>query len=191
MRLKSFNNYWRLCAILDHSVSLFSWCIAEELKFIFRQNKCLQSGMIQIQFFFLTEMYFPCKYIFLDLENWINPSKNYTLSIKFGSLEKTLMLGGIEGRRRRRWQRMSWWCYLTISSSATPFSFCLQPFPASGAFPMSWLFSSGGQSIGASASASVLLMNIQGWFPLGLIGLISLQFKGLSRVFSNTIVQKH
>ena len=108
MRLKSFNNYWRLCAILDHSVSLFSWCIAEELKFIFRQNKCLQSGMIQIQFFFLTEMYFPCKYIFLDLENWINPSKNYTLSIKFGSLEKTLMLGGIGGRRRRGRPRMRW-----------------------------------------------------------------------------------
>ena len=64
--------------------------------------------MIQIQFFFLTEMYFPCKYIFLDLENWINPSKNYTLSIKFGSLEKTLMLGGIGGRRRRGQQRMRW-----------------------------------------------------------------------------------
>ena len=72
------------------------------------------------------------------------------------------------------------------SSSATPFSFCLQPFPASGSFPVSWLFTSGGQSIGTSASASILPMNIQGWFPLGLSGLISLQSKGLSRVFSDS-----
>ena len=84
---------------------------------------------------------------------------------------------------------LSWWCYLTISSFVTPFSFCLQSFPASESFPMSWLFASGGQSIGASAS--VLPKNIQGWFPLGLIGLIFLLSKGLSRVFSNTTVQKH
>ena len=74
---------------------------------------------------------------------------------------------------------------------ATPFSFCLQSLPASESFPMSWLFTSGGQIIGASASAPVLPMNIQGWFPLGLTGLISLQSKGLSRVFLNTTVQKH
>ena len=67
----------------------------------------------------------------------------------------------------------------------------LQSFPATGSFPMSQLFPSGDQSIGVSASASVLPMNVQGWFPLGLIGLISLKFKGLSRVFSNTKVQKH
>ena len=72
-----------------------------------------------------------------------------------------------------------------------PFSSCSQPFPASESFPMSWLFTSGGQIIGASASAPVLPMNIQGWFPLGLTGLISLQSKGLSRVFSSTMVQKH
>jgi len=72
-----------------------------------------------------------------------------------------------------------------------PFSSCLQSFPASGSFLMSQLFESGGQSIGASALASVLPMNIQNWFPLGLTGLISLQSKGLSRVFSNTMVQKH
>ena len=76
------------------------------------------------------------------------------------------------------------WCYLTIESSVTPFS-CPQSFPASGSFPVSWLFTSGGQNIGASASASVLPMNIQGWF-LGLMDLISLQSKGLSRVFSST-----
>ena len=80
---------------------------------------------------------------------------------------------------------LSRWCYLTISSPATPFSSCLQSFPASGSFPMSQLFTSGGQSIGASASASVLPMNIQSWFPLGLTGLI-LQSKGLSRVFGST-----
>ena len=79
----------------------------------------------------------------------------------------------------------------TISSSATPFSFGLQSFPESRYFPVSQLFTSGGQSIGVSASASVLPMNIQGLFPLGLTGLISLQSKGLSRVFSNTTVQKH
>ena len=78
-----------------------------------------------------------------------------------------------------------------ISSSVVPFSSCPQSLPASGSFPMSQLFASGGQSIGVSASASVLLMNIQGWFPLGWTGWISLQPKGLSRVCSNTIVQKH
>ena len=76
----------------------------------------------------------------------------------------------------------SWWCHPTISSSVIPFSSCLQSFPSSGSFPMSQFFTSGGQSIGVSASASVLPMNIQDWFPLRLPGLISLQSKGLSRV---------
>ena len=84
---------------------------------------------------------------------------------------------------------LSWWCHPTISSSVVPFSSRLQSFPASGTFPMSWLFSSGDQSVGASAS--VLPMNIQDWFPLGLTGLVSWQSKGLSRVFSNTTVQKN
>ena len=83
------------------------------------------------------------------------------------------------------------WCHPTISSSVIPFSSCPQSFPASGSFPMSWLFVSGGLSIGASASASVFPMNIQGWFPLGLTGLVSLQSKRLSRVFSSSTVQKH
>ena len=86
---------------------------------------------------------------------------------------------------------LSQWCHPTISSSAIPFPSCLQSFLTSGSFPMSRLFASGGQSIGVSASASVLPINIQDWFPLGLTGLISLQSKGLSRVFSNTTVQKH
>ena len=86
---------------------------------------------------------------------------------------------------------LSQWCHPTISSTLVPFSSCLQSFPASGAFPVSHFFASGGQSIGISASASVLLMNIQDWFPLWLTGWIFLLSKGLARVFSNTTVQKH
>ena len=86
---------------------------------------------------------------------------------------------------------LSWWCHPIISSFVVPFSSCPQSFPASGSFPMSQLFASGGQSIGVSASASVLPMQIQDWFPLGLPSLIALQSKGCSRVFSNTTVQKH
>ena len=85
----------------------------------------------------------------------------------------------------------SQWSHSTVSSSVVPFSSCLQSFPASGPFPMSQFFASGGQSIGVAASASVLPMHIQDWSPLGWIGLIFLQSKGLSRVFSNTAVQKH
>ena len=86
---------------------------------------------------------------------------------------------------------LSWWCHSVISSSVVPFSSRLQSFPASGSFQMSQFFLSGAQSIGISASASVLSMNIQDWFPLGWTGWISLQSKGLSRVFANTTVQKH
>ena len=90
---------------------------------------------------------------------------------------------------------LSWWCHPIISSSVVPFSFCLQSFPASGSFPMSRLFTLVGQSIGASASASVLPMNIQDWCPLALTSLISLAVpwlsKGLSRVFFGTTVRKH
>ena len=85
----------------------------------------------------------------------------------------------------------NWWCHPTVSVSVSPFSSSYQSFPASGSFPVSWLFTSGGQSNKTSVSASVLPMTIQGWFPLGLTCLISLLAKGLSRVFSNTAVQKH
>ena len=85
----------------------------------------------------------------------------------------------------------SWWCHPAILSFIVPFSSCFQSFPASGSFPMSQFFTSGVQSIVASASASVLPMNIQDWFPPGWTGWISLQSTGLSRVFSNTAVQKH
>ena len=83
------------------------------------------------------------------------------------------------------------WCHPTISSSVIPFSSCLQSFPASGSFIMSQLFASGGQSIGVSALASFLPKNSQDWYPLEWIGWMSLQSKGLSRVFSNSTVQKH
>ena len=86
---------------------------------------------------------------------------------------------------------LSRWCHPTISSSVAPFSSCLQSFPASGSFQMSQFFTSGGQRIRVSASASVLPVNIQDWFPLGWTGWISLQSKGLSRIFSNTTAQKH
>ena len=86
---------------------------------------------------------------------------------------------------------LSRWCHPTISSSVNPLSSCPQSFQASGSFQMSQLFASGGQNIGVSASISVLLKNTQDWSPLGWTGWISLQSKGLSRVFSNTTVQKH
>ena len=85
----------------------------------------------------------------------------------------------------------SQWCHPAISSSAIPFSSCPQSLPASGSFPMSQLFMWGGQSIGVSASTSVLPVNIQDWSPLGWTGWISLQSRGLSRVFSKNTVQKH
>ena len=86
---------------------------------------------------------------------------------------------------------LSQWCHPTISSSVVPFFSCLVSFPAPGSFPMSWCFASGDQNIGTSASVSVLPMNIQGWFPLGLTGWISLLSKGLSRIISNTTVGKN
>ena len=87
--------------------------------------------------------------------------------------------------------QLRWWCHPTITSSVVPFSSCLPSFPASGSFRMNQFFASGGQSIGASASASVLPMNTQDWSPLGWTGWISLQSKGISTVFSNTTVQQH
>ena len=89
------------------------------------------------------------------------------------------------------WCLLSWWCYPTISSYATLFSSCPQSFPALGSFPLSWLFKSGDQSIGASISASVLPVNIQCGYPIWLTGLTFLLSQGLVRVFSNTTIQKH
>ena len=86
---------------------------------------------------------------------------------------------------------LCWWCHPPISSSVVPFSSCFKSFPAARSFPKSQIFTSAAQSIGVSASASVLPMNIQDWYPLGWTGWISFQSKGLSRVFSNSTVQKH
>ena len=98
--------------------------------------------------------------------------------------------GITQGQTRLKWLSSSSSSHPTISSSIVPF-FCLQSFPASGSFPMSRLFTSGGQSIGVSASALILAMIILGWFPLGLAGLIFLPFKGLIRIFSSTTIWKH
>ena len=86
---------------------------------------------------------------------------------------------------------LSWWCHPTFSSSVAHFYSCLQSFPGLGASPISWLFAAGSQSIEVLVSTSVFSMNIQDWFPLGLTGLISLQSKRVSRVFSSTIIWKH
>ena len=126
---------------------------------------------------------------------------NYNLNYQFSSvlllfatpcttaLQVSLFITNSQGLLKL--MALSQWCHPTISSSVVAFSSRLQSFPASGSFQISQFFASGGQSIGVSASTSVLPMNIQDWFPLGWTGWISLQSKGLSRVFSNTTVQKH
>ena len=134
---------------------------------------------------------------FVNKQGHINPSIQFSHSVMSDSLRPY----GLQHTRlpcqsptpRACWNSCpsSQRCHPNISSSVIPFSFCLPSFPASGSFPMSWLFASSGQSIGASASASVLPVNIQDWFPLGCTAWISLQSKRLSRDFSNTTVQKH
>ena len=128
-----------------------------------------------------------CAYLFSSVQSlsrvwlfetpWI-PARQASLSI-------------VNSRSSLKLMSMSRWCHPTISSSVVPFSSHLQSFPPSGSFQMSQLFASGGQSIGVSASASVLPMNTQNWSPSEWTGWSSLQSKGLSRVFSNTTVQKH
>ena len=106
-------------------------------------------------------------------------------------LQHTMFLCPLSSRICSNSSPLSQLCFLTISSSVIPISSCLQSFPVSGSFPMSQLFTSGDQNLGASISVSVLPMNIQGWFPLGLTDLISLLSKGPSRVYSSTTVRKH
>ena len=128
----------------------------------------------------------------------------YRLSIQFSSAAQSCLTLQPHGLQHTRFPclsptpgacsnscRSSQWCHPAISSSVVPFSFCPQSLPLSEFFPMSQLFTWGGQSTGVSALASVLPMNTQDWSPLGLTSWISLQSKGLSRVFSNTTVQKH
>ena len=142
----------------------------------------------------------------------INPSKKQTLwfyssrktQVQFSSVTQSCLTLQLHEPQRARHpcplpipgvhpisSSLSQWCYPTISSSVIPFSSCLPSFPASGFFQMSQLFASGGQSIGVSASTSVFPMNTQDWSNGWWTGWISLQSKGLSRVFSNTTVQKH
>ena len=136
-------------------------------------------------------------------DGWMASSTQWTCSVQFSSsvLSNSLRLHGLQQAKPpcpsatpstySNSCPLSQWCHPTISSSVIPFSSHLQSFSASGSFQISQFFTSGGQSIGVSASASVLPMTIQYWSPLGLTGCLSLQSKGLSRVFSNTTVQKH
>ena len=141
-------------------------------------------------------------FVFCQISTWIGHRYTYQFS-SFQSLSRSVVSDSLQpdGLQHTRLPcpsltprvssnscPLSRWCHPTISCSVIPFS-CLQSFPASGSFPMTQLFASSGQSIGASAS--VLPMNIQGWSPLGLTDWISLQSKGLSRVFSSTTVRKH
>ena len=127
--------------------------------------------------------------------NMTNPSVQLSCSVVSDSLWphglQHIRLSRLSPTPRSNSCPWSQWGHPTISSSVVPFPSYLQSFPASGSLPMSQFSASGGQSIGVSASTTVLPMNIQDWFPLGLTGLISLQSKGLSRVFSNITLQKH
>ena len=138
------------------------------------------------------------------LQDRLQDFTNWTIHVLFSSVAQSCLTLRPHGLQHARFPcpsptpgacsnscPSSQWCHPTISSSVIPFSSHLQSFPASGSLPMSQFFTSGGQSIRVSASALVLPMNIQDWFPLGLTGLISLWSKGLSRVVSNTKVQKH
>ena len=139
-------------------------------------------------------------FIIVSLATWLVPA----IHLKFSSVAQSRLTLELHGMQHARPPRpsptpgvysnsrpLSQWWHPTMSSFVIPFSSHLQSFPASGSSPVSQFFTSGGQSIGVSASASVLLRNIQNWSPLGWTGWISLQSKGLSRVFSNTTVQKH
>ena len=118
-------------------------------------------------------------------------SLSFTISQSLLKLMFIALDLGLKAEKRLNSCSLSWWCHPTTSSSVICFCSCLMSFPTSGSFPISQLFASGGQSIRASVSASVLPVNIQGWFPLGWTGLISLLYEGLSRAFSSTTVQKH
>ena len=153
-----------------------------------RKNKIYKCQILAI--------YMACVFVFLSF-TWFENSVQFSCSVMSNSLwphgqqHARPPCPSPTPRVHSNSCPLSRWCHPTISSSVIPFSSCLQSFPASESFQMSQLFASRGQSIGVSASTSVLSMNIQDWFPLGWTGWISLQSKGLSRVFSNTTVQKH
>ena len=132
-------------------------------------------------------LYFPIQYSFLLFSGSVVSDSLRPHGLQHARLSSPSLFPGVCSNSCA----LNWWYHPTISSSVVPFSTCLQSFPASESFPMSQLFASGGQSIGGSASTSVLSMNNQSGFPLGLIGFISLLSKGLSRVFSSTTVRRH
>ena len=163
-----------LCSCSCRSIN---WCtLLRRVNWQYQHSKCIFSLRNS------TPQFCCCNLSLSDVQIFVTPwTAAYQASLSF-TISQSLLNSC----------PLSWWYYLTISSSVTtPFPFCLQSFPASGSFPMSRLLASGGQSIGASASATILAMNIQGWFPLRLTGLIVLQFKGLLIVFCNTTVWKH
>ena len=153
-----------------------------------------QSSIWTIEFAARGKLYMTSRLFFVSLpllllfSHWVVSDSSWPNGLQHSKLISSLLTSRVCSNSCP----LSQWCYLVISSSAALFSFCLQSFPASGFFPVSWLFISGGQSIGASASASILPMNIKGWFPLGLTDLISVQYKlcRLPKGFSSTI-QKH
>ena len=160
---------------------------------ILSQLRCLKSGWCHSSIIILLfqngfgdsgSFAFPCEFFLLFSCSVVSDSL-WTRGLQHTSLPRPSLSSGAYSNSCPS----SWWCHPTTSSSVVPFSSCPQSFPASGSFPVSQLFTSSGESIGVCASASVLPMNIQGWFPLGLTGLISLQSKEFLRVFSSATVE--
>ena len=170
-----------VCIYLLHFVC-YANCQREELEFIFLHNHLMNS---------LQRRDVGLQWILTKFRK--EKEIKYSLQLSCSVMSKSLQPHRLQHTRRpyplptpgahSNSCSLSWWCHPTISSSVIPLSYCIQYFPASRSFPMHQFFASGGQSIRVSASPSVLPMNIQGWFSLGLTGLISLQSKGLSRVF--------
>ena len=156
-----------------HNFELYDWCIIIDKflqDYIKQKNPNIKSILFLVQF-----------------SHSVVSDSLWPHGLQHGQASLSITAPGVHSD----WCSLSQWCHSTISSCVIPFSSRLQSFPASGSFPVSQFFASGGQSFGVSASTSVLPMNIQDWFPLGYTGWISLQSKELSRVFSNTTVSKH
>ena len=215
MTLFSGFRYYIVCLVwlffflcfLTSLIKFIIWNLVKalELKFFYRQEVAEESGCVWVQEVCSEKTRSSPIWLHIE-ENWENLgpwSYKKLSSVQFSSVAQlcsTLWPHELQHARPPCQSTpgvypnscpLSRWCHPTISSSVIPFSSCSQSFPASGSFQMSQLFASGGQSIGVSASTSVLPMNSQDWSPLGWTGWISLQSKGLSRVFSNNTVQKH
>ena len=186
--------YWKECCLR------FSWPLPS-----FQGAACLHlcTAAVFAQLPELAGVQTEVHQAYLTLQNWLQCHNTDFSSVQFSRsvMSNSLQPHGLHHARLlcpsptpgacSNSCSLSQWCHPTILFFVVPFSSCLQSFPASGSFQMNQFFASGGQSIGASASASVLTINTQNWSPLGWTGWITLQSKGLSRVFSNTTVQKH